>query len=114
MKKRNIVNLIAEIAAWIVVAVLLYGVFKIVDPIKRYNITWFDKDDKITQVETPEAKEEKVETTEKKEVQSTSRFKVEYESRTATGGDAGLYVVTDKATGQKYIGLSGIALTPLK
>ena len=64
MKKRNIVNLIAEIAAWIVVAVLLYCVFKIVDPIKRYNITWFDKDDKITQVETPEAKEEKVETTE--------------------------------------------------
>ena len=39
MKKRNIVNLIAEIAAWIVVAVLLYCVFKIVDPIKRYNIT---------------------------------------------------------------------------
>lgn len=111
MKKRNIVNVIAEIAAWIVVAGLLYGAFKIVDPVKKYNITWFDKDDKITQDEIPT---EKVETTEKKEASNTSRFKVEYESKSSTGGEAGLYVVTDKVTGQKYIGLSGKALTPLK
>lgn len=118
MKKRNLINIVAEISAWVVFGLLLYGLFKVVDPIKRYNITWFDKKEEV-QVEQP-----LVEKTEKEEivknevkdrpVQSTSRFKVEWLPKDITGGYNGLYLVTDKATGQQYIGLNTNSLTPLK
>lgn len=113
MKKRNLINIVAEISAWVVFGLLLYGLFKVVDPIKRYNITWFDKKEEV-QVEQPLIEKTEKEELEKREITSTSRFKVEYESKLSTGGEAGIYIVTDKVTNQKYIGLSGVTLAPLK
>lgn len=113
MKKRNLINTVAEISAWVVFGLLLYGLFKVVDPIKRYNITWFDKKEEV-QVEQPLIEKTEKEELDKKEVTSISRFKVEYESKASTGGVAGVYVVTDKVTNQKYIGIHDATLTPLK
>ena len=137
MKQRKFLNILFEVIVGIVVLGLLFWGFKVWDPINKYNLDWLKtsiisqdvkeqdvisqdvkeqdviSQDVISQEEKIDRQEARIED-QKEEIMSTSRFKVEYESKSSTGGTAGIYVVTDKATNQKYIGLSGIALTPLK
>jgi hypothetical protein len=127
MKQRKFLNILFEVIVGIVVLGLLFWGFKVWDPINKYNLDWLKtsiisqdvkeqdviSQDVISQEEKIDRQEARIED-QKEEIMSTSRFKVEYESKSSTGGPAGIYVVTDKATNQKYIGLSGIALTPLK
>lgn len=114
MKQRKFLNTLFEVIGGIMVLGLLFLGFKVWDPISKYDLAWLKTSITSSAVEDKELKTEEKQEVEKKEITSTSRFKVEYESKASTGGVAGVYVVTDKATNQKYIGLHDAALTPLK
>lgn len=114
MKQRKFLKTLFEVISVIMMLGLLFWGFKVWDPITKYDLTWLKTSITTPTVEDKDAKTEEKQEVEKKEVASTSRFKVEYELKASTGGVAGVYVVTDKATNQKYIGIYDAALTPLK
>ena len=120
MKQRKLWNTAVEVVLGLIVLGVLFWGLKTWDPVTKYNLTWLKIPQSATEVVKDKIEEREVKAEETKEevkdkpIQSTSRFKVEYIQREATGGQNGIYVVTDKATNQLYIGLSGVALTPVK